>query len=790
MTWISTERAMELLGVKRSRLFEMISRQEIVTRSTEKGRNGKPRREIELESLPSEKQKQVNDCPRPAGNRTADEDDDESRLLAATGKLSGLNEARLAEALRRNEAIRAALEARPENVKFAKENGAARIGVSLRRFNQLINEFKSKKTITSLVRDERRDKGKRRCLDDKAMARIRVLYLKLYRPDVASVYRAVAEDFEMSGLKAPSYSSVRRVIKGIDPDLVARFRIGEREFDNKFAYITLRKRPPLPRQWCDFDHHEIDHYVLFPDGKPGRPWVTVAHDICTGEILGYHIPPDKKVGDGRYPGADAICLALRHAILKKEDPSWPSFGVFDHLYADLGADFRSKQVRAVCADLGIEIVHTRGFHGKSKPVERWFGVMENALRHLAGYCGRKPDQNPYRQGLKPEAPDPKNLLTLDKFESELRRWIITEYHATESRALGGLSPLGALQAHVSRGFSAREVRDERVLDLLLMRRSNRMVKNYGIEAFSSLGDRRYFMADELTPLIGQRVDIAWDPAKLGEILIYQGARFVCKAQNRELLDFGASEATLKRERELKRDQRRLVTERHQRLLMEAQYPNEMARAAAEERRESVLGEERLKMAAGAEADGIPVLLPKYAQASKRLRAVKSSADSHDAAVNKKEKENPWLDFESSVAKCHKCGRDETFRTFYHCLDCVFGEEGSCDVCKGSGAHRYCEVCTGDHPHTNPGTCEGCGDTGPTLEECLSHEFEANTRCATCHGIGPHRFCSACLEGPDHEGHNIPILGVRRSAYANEDEDLPTAFPERDATPGLDSDDEL
>jgi len=458
-------------------------------------------------------------------------------------------------------------------------------------------------------------------------------------------WRKIVRDYELSGLKAPSYNSVRRIIATISPDLVARFRIGEREFDDKFAYIILRRKPALPREWVDADHTPMDHNVVFPDGSIGRPWLTAMQDICTGEILGFYLTREKPVGKGSYPGAAAIGICLRHAILKKAEPGWPSFGLFKNLYVDLGRDFRSEHVRAVCHDLGIEIVHTRGYHGKSKPIERWFRTLKEDLRDVPGYCGNSPAENPARQKLKPEPLDPKSLITIAEYEAKLADYIINVFHHRPSKALSGLSPLDALAAHVKNGFTAREIQNERALDLVLMRRHNKLVRNAGVQHFN-----RFFVAPELLSMIGQRVDIAWDPAEAGTLLIYKDDRFICAATNRELVDFGASEETLAREREIKRQQKRSVEERYQEILKRAQYPNPLARAAAEEREQKFVEEERRAIAAGASAPSAAVLLPKFAGAAKALRADRApgTGDRRRATSDRKPgtvEKNPWLEEE-------------------------------------------------------------------------------------------------------------------------------------------------
>ena len=421
-----------------------------------------------------------------------------------------------------------------------------------------------------------------------------------------------------------------RTCKATAPDLVARFRIGEKYYDDNFAYYTQRKKPALPRQWVDADHHPCDHYVIFPDGSIGRPWLTAIQDICTNEILGFRLTKFKPVGRGSYPGANTIALTLRHAILRKTDPSrsaqddkdWPSYGLFENFYADLGRDFRSHHIRAICHDLTINIRHTRGYHGKSKPIERWFGVMELPLGRLPGYCGNSPGNNPYRQRIgPPRKPEEmrNELLTIEQYETAIYDWIVKEFHHRESRALKGLSPMAALEAHVKNGFVAREVRDERVLDLLLMRANKKKpVGRRGIQMFGTKYEPRHYGAPELLDLVGQEVEVAWDPAAIGQVVVYKDTRFLCIAVNRELSEFGASEETIRREREIRREQEQRQQERYQEMVNQARYPRAIDQARAEQRDELMIEEERRQIAVGAQAPGAAMLLPKQQRAVKLL----------------------------------------------------------------------------------------------------------------------------------------------------------------------------
>jgi putative transposase len=649
--------------------------------------------------------------------------------------LVGADEAELAEAIELTADLNWIMAS--ENKGVAMSDIARKHSVTIQTIYNWRSAYK-RDGLPGLLRKARSDKGESRIADRRLIAAIQRYYLQSFRPKISWVHAMISRDCEMSGLSAPSYHFVRKVCRAIDPDIVALYRIGEREFNDRFAFINLRKKPELPLKFVQADHHPCDHNVVFPGGMVGRPWITCFYDLCTNLIVGFYMTPEKPVGKGSYPGALAIGLALRHAVLPKDDPQWPIFGLFDYLHADLGKDFRSLHVRAVCDELGIAIKHTRGYSGRSKGnIEGWFRIFEDGTRHLPGFCGSSVRENPDRQKLRPEPLDPKSLLSLEEYRTEVTKWIVEVYHYRPQRVLGNLSPIEALKAHVGRGWRPRIVHDERTLDLVLMRRAHKLVRNAGVRHFS-----RFFFSPEMLPLVGQFVDIHWDPARVGELIVYQNDKFLCKAANRELLSYDASEETIARARAFGREQRRDIIRRYQNAVANAQYLNFIARASAEERHEKVATADRQAIAMGAEPDGIPVLLPKYADAAKKLTALpkmkhqtarpqvaQGAADEETKTADgiSRQSVNPLLDEEQwkSEEICCQCGKGGVY--LIYCGGCVVEPTLVCTKCGGSKGHRRCQSCDDSHMHRTKADLEMEGDdhaaTAITFDELKKQRNE-------------------------------------------------------------------
>ena len=91
-------------------------------------------------------------------------------------------------------------------------------------------------------------------------------------------------------------------------------------------------------------------------GKPVRPWLTTVVDDYSRAVAGIML----------FFGSPSILntsLALRQAIWRKADPSWPVCGIPDVLYVDHGSDFTSNhliRLRPACAFASfIPLLHDR-----------------------------------------------------------------------------------------------------------------------------------------------------------------------------------------------------------------------------------------------------------------------------------------------------------------------------------------------------------------------------------------------------------------------------------------------
>lgn len=140
------------------------------------------------------------------------------------------------------------------------------------------------------------------------------LALRRPPPQIAQIHRQVVELAGKQGVAAPAYQSVRRIVRGLSPDLLALAH-GRRDAYRDEYELVLRREAARSNDMWQADHTDLDVMVLDEVGKPTRPWMTAILDAHSGAAAGYTV----FLGD---PNTAQTSLALRQAIGRKEDPDW------------------------------------------------------------------------------------------------------------------------------------------------------------------------------------------------------------------------------------------------------------------------------------------------------------------------------------------------------------------------------------------------------------------------------------------------------------------------------------
>lgn len=379
---------------------------------------------------------------------------------------------------------------------------ARQVGVALRTARRWLARYRAE-GLTGLARQTRSDKGQR-ALPTQLVILIEGMALRRPPPSAATIHRTALELAGEHGWPAPSYSTVYAIVAGLDPAMVTLAHEGTKRYGEVFD-LVYRRQASAPNDIWQADHTELDLWVIAPSGKPARPWLTVIEDDYSRAAAGYAVSLDA-------PSAIGTALALRQAIWRKSDPSWPVCGIPRVFYTDHGSDFTSQHMEQVAADLKMRLV----FSTPGKPRGR--GKIERAIQTVNQMClqalpGYAPAGTPDRAG--------QAKLTLPELDAAIGRFLTSDYyHRVHSET--GQTPAERWSAG---GFLPRMPDSLAQLDLLLLTVPKpRKIHPDGVH-FQGL---RY-LDPVLAAYVGESVTIRYDPRDLAEIRVFHGEAFLCRA---------------------------------------------------------------------------------------------------------------------------------------------------------------------------------------------------------------------------------------------------------------------
>ncbi|MGH8615051.1 MAG: Mu transposase C-terminal domain-containing protein, partial [Gammaproteobacteria bacterium] len=294
--------------------------------------------------------------------------------------------------------------------------------------------------------------------------------------------------------------------------------------------------------------------------------------------------------------------------------------------------------------------------------------------------------------------------------------------------------------HVERGFKP-VVPDEKVMDFLLMPGRTVTVHKWGIEMFGT-ADRRNLYQDDIFPerqLIGEKVTAKYDPDDLGTLYIYHKNQFIGAVRQERRR--GYRETDLRDVYHRRKLARQAVQNTMKEQLARAQYGDDLERAKAERIHGEMEAQDLRAIAAGASRGSITALLPKHAQAARKLSLVTSQNEETRSVPTREERRQARLersrndglksldelfpaeewseDAEPIVRKCHTCGMEEsTEQKLERCLDCFYNPDVRCKQCAARNGCQYCDDCNATHTHRSKSAIEL--ETGDGLVAALTY----------------------------------------------------------------------
>lgn len=416
----------------------------------------------------------------------------------------------------------------------------------------------------------------KRSADDPFFAELQRRYLDLRRPKLTVVHRDTRLIAERRGWTVHSYHAAKRFIATIPPGVLMKFRAGDKAYtDNGESFIERDYSTLASNDVWVGDHHQFDVVV---DAGPRhglvRPWLTAWMDMRSRRVVGWFI-------GAASPNQDTILLAFRHAI----HPAQNDCGVPLRVYIDNGKDYdsyalhgRTKRDRfrrqrfridldagyvdGLFGELGVETTHCQPYHGQSKPIERFFGTLEDRFgRGFETYCGNAPGTRP--QDLQKRL-DRGQAPRLVDFAAAFVDWLRDDYHhrVHAGHAMDGRTPAQAY----AENLGTKRTAPAELLDVLLQQKSKpvRVTQN-GVRWHGILYGQH---ERSLWEKIGQQVYLRVDPRDVSRVSVWTlDNRFLCHAPANIRLSAKAGPSTREDLRAALADKRRrnrLASEYHQR----------------------------------------------------------------------------------------------------------------------------------------------------------------------------------------------------------------------------------
>ena len=391
------------------------------------------------------------------------------------------------------------------------------LNVSRSTLFRLVKQFREDGRTSALLWDTRGPKPGMQPLDPAVEAIVshhfRVFYATRRKPTRTRFWREIAADCQAQGLAPPSIRRLGRWLEGHDQAKLMARREGKDKAERRHLATPGGLTADSPLDIVQIDHTKADVTVVDPvTRRPlGRPTLTVAIDVNTRMVLGFHLSLEP-------PSLLAVALCLTHAVMDKShwltargiSTDWAAQGIPNAIYVDNGAEFHARAFERACSEYQIDLRHRPpGTPRYGGHIERLIGTMMGAIHLLPG----SHFSNIFERGdLDAEA---EAVMTLGELETWLTLEITGSYHPRVHSALEK-SPSAAW------GAQADETKPRMPVDLRqflvdFLPSEQRVLQRDGLHLFHI----RYW-ADELRWLMGResrKFTLKYDPRDLSRIFV-------------------------------------------------------------------------------------------------------------------------------------------------------------------------------------------------------------------------------------------------------------------------------
>lgn len=369
------------------------------------------------------------------------------------------------------------------------------------------------------------------------------------------------------GIIIPKHrSAINRLITTVPDEVKCYIRKGVKPWKAAYMMKATRAKPELVNEVWFGDHHVFDLFVVDEAGKLVRPWLTGWYDMATGCLVGWCISTN--------PNSRTITQALARAVVEKETS--PFRGVPVYVYVDNGKDYRChalegstiKEISLGQLNVGlgakplyealrISVIHAKAYHAWAKPIERWFGTLEDRYcRELPGYFGGDNKARPenFERQLK-VMHSRGELMTIDEFSQVFIDRILPAYHNKPHSGYGGEKPI---ERYARLPMARQDIPSWEVVSIAKEESDMRMVSTQGIR----FRNRLYWHLD-LIHQVAKEVKIRFDRDDLASITVLtRDGHFICEAPLKETMKMvGEDEGKIARHIAIQRKQENDVRER-------------------------------------------------------------------------------------------------------------------------------------------------------------------------------------------------------------------------------------
>ena len=314
--------------------------------------------------------------------------------------------------------------------------------VNIATIYRWLNIYESRGILTDLApgRSGRRMPGRLAAEVEAVIAAvIKDVYLTRQKPSGETVVVEVQRRCRATGLTRPSASAIRRRLRAIAPKEVLAKREGRKAAHDRYGAVKNEfPGADAPLAVVQIDHTLLDIIVLDEEMRLpiGRPWLTLAIDVWSRMVFGYHLSLDA-------PSSFAVGLCLCHGMLDKAAELerrgvkgvWPVCGKPVLVHSDNGKDFRSHLIADTLDQYGISAKFrpplTPHYGGH---IERLAGTLGRKVHALPGATFASPKQRGEYDAAA------KARMTLRELQHWMVNLIVGVYHNRPHDGIG-CSPL-------------------------------------------------------------------------------------------------------------------------------------------------------------------------------------------------------------------------------------------------------------------------------------------------------------------------------------------------------------